>query len=191
LRPRSGSRLKGSVETLIKNRSAQAILILGSNIQPEIHLPQAVQELAKLFRIIKVSGVWESAAVGSTGPRFLNAGLLIETNLSPEMLKHQVLRPLEARLGRHRTSDKYAPRSIDIDLIAWGEEICDAHVWDFVHLAVPAAELRPDLQSKETNETLEGVVSRLKRTAQIHPRPDVDLYEQKIDCNDANEADAY
>jgi 2-amino-4-hydroxy-6-hydroxymethyldihydropteridine diphosphokinase len=167
--------LKGSEPILSETRKILAVLLLGSNIEPELHLPQAVQELAKTFRVVKVSNVWESPAVGSSGPKFLNVGMLVETDFAPEKIKSQVLRPLEARLGRVRTTDKFASRSIDIDLIAWGSEICDPLVWKFVHLAVPAAELLPDFRSHETGETLGGAAVRLKQTSQISQRPDVDL----------------
>jgi 2-amino-4-hydroxy-6-hydroxymethyldihydropteridine diphosphokinase len=83
----------------------QICLLLGSNIQPERNLPLAVQQLASRMAILRASSVWESPAVGSRGPNFLNAALLCLTSLSAEILKWQVLRPLEARMGRVRNKD--------------------------------------------------------------------------------------
>ena len=86
----------------------QVCLLLGSNIQPERNLPLAVRELGEQLTILRASSVWESPAVGSRGPNFLNAALLCQTGLAAEALKWQVLRPLEARLGRVRNQDKNA-----------------------------------------------------------------------------------
>lgn len=177
MRHRWGSKLKESVKISPDRVRVQAILLLGSNIQPESHLPRAARELARKFRVLQASQVWETPAVGSAGPRFLNAGLLVETEIGPEAIKHEVLRPLEASLGRLRTSDKYAPRSIDIDLIAWGDEVCEPHIWELAYAAVPAAELCPDLRLERTGESLVQAAARLKRLQQITPRPDVVLFD--------------
>ena len=54
----------------------QVYLSLGSNIQPEVNLPRAVELLQEYGKFIKVSRAWESEAVGSDGPNFLNACVL-------------------------------------------------------------------------------------------------------------------
>jgi 2-amino-4-hydroxy-6-hydroxymethyldihydropteridine diphosphokinase len=90
---------------------------LGSNIETEKHLPLSIGLLRQFVSINAFSSVWETPSVGKTGPNFLNAVIGIKSDLPPDKLKHQVLRPVEARLGRLRTSDKYAPRPIDIDIL--------------------------------------------------------------------------
>ena len=87
----------------------QVYLSLGANIQPELNLPKAIQLLRKHGDILKVSSVWESEAVGSTGPNFLNACILFSTSLEAADLKDRVLRAIEAQLGRQRSADKNAP----------------------------------------------------------------------------------
>jgi 2-amino-4-hydroxy-6-hydroxymethyldihydropteridine diphosphokinase len=151
----------------------RACLLLGSNIQPEENLRKAVHLLRQNFQVERGSGVWESAAVGSEGPNFLNAAVIIRTSLKPQQLKESFLRPLEARLGRVRTMDKNASRTIDIDIVAWDADIVDANVWKFAHAAVPVAELLPCYQSEATGEYLEQRAAYLSRSTHIFARREV------------------
>jgi 2-amino-4-hydroxy-6-hydroxymethyldihydropteridine diphosphokinase len=154
----------------LKNR---VCLILGSNINPEQNILLALSQLDRLFLVEGVSAIWETPAIGSDGPNFLNAAVVIYTSLDPRALKEQMLRPLEARLGRVRTADKFAPRTLDIDIVAWNTAILDSDVWRLAHLAVPVAELLPCYQSDETGEYLEQVARRLSIMTPIRARPEV------------------
>ena len=153
----------------------EVCLLLGSNIQPERYLPQAVSLLGEQISILRVSPVWETPAVGAEGPNFLNAALLARTSLDPQSLKTEVLRPLEARLGRVRSADKYAPRNIDIDPVAWNGLPLDDDLWRYAHVAVPVAELLPAIWSEERDEPLAQAAQRLSRQTPIHLRLDVVL----------------
>ena len=95
----------------------QACLLLGSNIEPEQNLPIAVRLLQERLSILRVSSVWESASADCCYPDYLNLAVLVSTSLDAEQLKKQVLRPLEAQMGRVRTEDKNASRTIDFDII--------------------------------------------------------------------------
>jgi 2-amino-4-hydroxy-6-hydroxymethyldihydropteridine diphosphokinase len=139
----------------------QVCLLLGSNIQPERNLPLAVQQLGEILTVLRASSVWESPAVGARGPNFLNAALLCLTSFSPEALKWQVLRPLEARLGRVRNKDKNAPRPIDFDIITVDGQLYDPLVWQYSFRAVPVAELLPEIRSV-TGERLAEAAKRLR-----------------------------
>lgn len=150
-------------------------LLLGSNIEPESNLPRAVNLLQEELTVLQTSSVWESRAIGSDGPNFLNAALLALSPLDAEDLKENLIRPLEARMGRVRTEDKNAPRTIDIDLILFDEEVLDSQLWQFAHLAVPVSELLPDYRSG-TGECLKDMVSTLLSTASIWIREDISDY---------------
>ena len=137
-------------------------LELGSNINPEHNLPVAIDILRQLVRVEKISSVWETPAIGSAGPNFLNLALQIRSNLSPDVLKQLILRKIEAYLGRKRTADKNAPRTIDIDIVIVDGKVVDDHLWHYAHLAIPLAELIPDLiWSENQGETLKQVSERL------------------------------
>jgi 2-amino-4-hydroxy-6-hydroxymethyldihydropteridine diphosphokinase len=158
----------------------QKILLLGSNIQPEINLPKAIQLLIKRFRIHKVSNVWETPAVGSDGPDFLNAAVLLDTRLSPQELKARALRPMEVYLGRVRKSDKNAPRTIDIDVVIWGTHVLDDDIWIHTHAAVPIAELIPNIQNLQFQGTLSQVFQKFKAETPIRLRPDISRQIQSL-----------
>jgi 2-amino-4-hydroxy-6-hydroxymethyldihydropteridine diphosphokinase len=144
-----------------------ACLIIGSNIRPAYHLPLAIQRLKRFVKILAISDAWETEAVGSSGPKFANAAVLVCTNLNIYRLKFRVLRKIEATLGRQRGYDKYAPRTIDIDIVTYDNELIEPLLWEYPHLAVPCAQVLPTLQNKETGENLESVANRLRIHSEI------------------------
>jgi len=137
-------------------------LELGSNINPEHNLPVAIGILRQLVRVEKISSVWETPAIGSAGPNFFNLAVRIRSSLSPDVLKQLILRKIEAYLGRKRSADKNAPRTIDIDIVIVDGKVIDDHLWHYAHLAIPLAELIPELiWSENQGETLKQVSERL------------------------------
>ena len=151
----------------------EAYLNLGSNIAPEYNLPQAVRLLRAQGQVKASSNAWESHAFGSDGPNFLNACILFETPLEARELKERVIRPIEAALGRVRGADKYAPRSIDIDIILFDEEPFGGEFWSNAFVVVPLAELLPDFQHPSNYETLAQVAEHMRRQTWIVARPEV------------------
>ena len=105
-------------------RPVRAWLSLGSNIAPEERIPAAIDALADHFGLLVVSPVHESEAVGFSGENFHNLVVGIETDLSPRALV-RVLRQMEEIHGRVRGADRFAPRTIDIDLLTYGDRVID------------------------------------------------------------------
>jgi 7,8-dihydro-6-hydroxymethylpterin-pyrophosphokinase len=83
------------------------------------------------------------------------------------------LRQIEARLGSIRTEDKFAPRTIDIDIVVYGDQVIDPGLWRYAHLAQPVAELLPDLVNPTNGQTLEQIAERLRPIAGIQPCPEM------------------
>ena len=164
----------------------QVYLSLGSNIEPEINLPRAIELLAEQGEILKLSRAWESAAVGSDGPNFLNACALFLTPLPLAELKAQVIHPIEAELGRKRTADKYAPRPIDIDAVLFDDQSCHDKFWKLAFVVIPIAEINPQLQNPVTHESIIETAARLRHDVwmEVHPkvfnRFDGDRFRSKI-----------
>ena len=150
-----------------------AYLGLGSNIEPQKNLPKAVELLEKELKIATISTAWVTPAVGSEGPDFINAAIAVCTSLVAETLKDQVIRKVETRLGRVRTSDKNAPRTIDIDILIFDDRIVDELIWEEAFLAVPLAELIPNFCNPENGETLAEAAARLSAATRILPKPEV------------------
>lgn len=145
---------------------------LGSNIDPVTNIKLVINKLADQFNLKKVSRIWESEPVGSSGPTFLNGVVLIETILTYDYLK-QRLRVIEADLGRVRSNDKYAPRQIDIDVLIFGDRIIDTDIWVQPYIAVPLAEIYPSLYNPSTGENIQNISKLLLKGSDIHPRIDV------------------
>ena len=119
-----------------------AYVAVGSNIEPRRNIPAALTMLCERVVVSGVSTVYRSEAVGPDGrvqadaPDFLNAVFEVRTARGPAELKRDVLRPIEAGLGRTRGEGTYAPRTIDLDLVLYGDATIDAD-----GLRIPAPDL--------------------------------------------------
>jgi 2-amino-4-hydroxy-6-hydroxymethyldihydropteridine diphosphokinase len=151
----------------------QAYVGLGSNIDPANNLSKALELLARHVIIDAIAHTWETPAVGSRGPNFLNTAVAVRTQLPPGLLKSLVLRRIERELGRVRTANKNAPRTIDLDILVYEGQVLDSKVWSYAFMAVPLAELLPDLHNSETGETLEQAAKRLAGSTSLVSRPDI------------------
>jgi 2-amino-4-hydroxy-6-hydroxymethyldihydropteridine diphosphokinase len=151
----------------------RVILSLGSNINPTENIIQALGLLCQQASLQRVSSAWESPAVGSEGPNFLNAAAWIETPLSMSDLKQHILRPIEAQLGRVRTADKNAARTIDIDILIYDENLVEPTAWEHAFLAAPLAELLPNFSHPQSGEPIFKAAERLAHETQLKHRPEV------------------
>jgi dihydroneopterin aldolase/2-amino-4-hydroxy-6-hydroxymethyldihydropteridine diphosphokinase len=163
---------------------SRALISIGSNIDSENNMREAVKRLSQQVRLLKVSPVYETLPVGgSRQPNFLNAATLIETQLDPEELKAQVLQPIEKQLGRVRTGDKNAPRTIDLDIALYGDrvvELGERHIPDpdilkHAHLALPLADLAPHTRHPENGALLKDIARSVSTDGVISRRTDVFL----------------
>lgn len=144
------------------------MIVLGSNIDPERNVPVALTRLRhhESIRVLAQSDCYRSPAVGSHGPDFVNAAALVETGLDPAGLR-TALRAIEADLGRVRTDDRNAPRSIDLDIALFegfagsieGTVIPDPDLSRHAHLAVPAAAVAPDWEYPAPGSTLKSIAA--------------------------------
>lgn len=101
------------------------ILCLGSNISPGINIQKAVGILSKKYKILYKTEVIETDPVGdSEQPRFHNLVLGLESEFDSERLKKELIE-IENDMGRDRNAPRFAPRVIDIDIVALNGEIVD------------------------------------------------------------------
>jgi 2-amino-4-hydroxy-6-hydroxymethyldihydropteridine diphosphokinase len=154
-------------------RKRLVLIALGSNVEPEANLPRAVCRLAERFPGLAASRVYATAAVGAPdAPPFLNAAVAIETALPLAELKHRVLRPIEAELGRVRGADRNAPRPIDLDVAFCpglvlrdgdaGLDLPDPEIVGCAHLALPLADLVPAEVHPLDGRTLAAIAARFE-----------------------------
>ncbi len=155
------------------SKSHLAYLNLGSNIQPEINLPKALNLLSKYGDIKKISNAWESEPVGTNGQNFLNICVLFETSLEQVELKENVIHSIEYDLGRRRSADKFAPRPIDIDIVLFNDQAAGNQFWNLAYVMIPLAELYPEFQKPDTGESVNQLAAQLRQKVWLKMRQGV------------------
>jgi 2-amino-4-hydroxy-6-hydroxymethyldihydropteridine diphosphokinase len=174
----------------------RVFISMGSNIDGERNLREAVRRLSSRCRLLAVSPVYETAPVGKAdevgradqvgkADNFLNAAALIETDLAVAELKANVLQVIEQELGRVRTEDKNGPRTIDLDISLFNDQVFDVgqrHIPDpeiskYPHIAVPLADLAPDQRHPETGQTL-GQIAQNMPAGDLVRRTDIVLWPE-------------
>jgi 2-amino-4-hydroxy-6-hydroxymethyldihydropteridine diphosphokinase len=115
----------------------RAYLSLGSNVDPEMNLCSALAELRATFGAIVVSPAYRTASVGFDGPDFFNLAVGLDTDLDAPTLDAW-LHALEDRHGRRRDVPRYSSRTLDIDIVLFGDERIEGPG----HLRIPRPELR-------------------------------------------------
>jgi 2-amino-4-hydroxy-6-hydroxymethyldihydropteridine diphosphokinase len=154
---------------------ARAFISIGSNIDPETNVRDAILRLGSTAQVKAISTVYRTEPVGPPGqPPFYNCVVELETDLAPRELKFQLLRRIESELGRTRGSDKFAARTIDLDLILYDELVMitedltlpDPDILRRPFLAVPLHELAPGL-------VLPGSGVRISEAVSAQPRKDM------------------
>jgi len=157
--------IRRSTEDLKQKPGRAAYLGLGSNIEPEVNMPRALNVLHERFTVTKTSQTYRTKPHGMDAEEpFWNLAVEIRTELTQEELKH-VLSKIEEDLGRLRTDDKYASRTMDIDILVYDGMFIhakDAHglsLADQGFTFVPLTEIAPRLNDPVTGKTLIELLS--------------------------------
>ncbi|MFO7763330.1 MAG: 2-amino-4-hydroxy-6-hydroxymethyldihydropteridine diphosphokinase [Wenzhouxiangellaceae bacterium] len=141
-------------------QAEQVYLGLGSNVDARNKLAAGLEALRARFGDVECSPVYRSEAVGFDGDDFLNACCRIRTDLEPETLKAW-LTELEDRHGRKRDLPRFADRTLDIDVLLFGERtgrfgnlvLPRGEILKYAHVLKPLADLAPDLEHPVTGKT--------------------------------------
>lgn len=104
-------------------------LSIGSNIDRYKHVTAGLDQLALHFSPLIISSVYESEAVGFNGNPFLNLVVGIDTDLEVGVLS-ALLKRIEDDNGRVRGGAKFAPRTLDVDILSCDDQVgCIEGVW--------------------------------------------------------------
>lgn len=143
-----------------------AIILIGSNLQPQENIKDCLLLLMDKVTVVDRSQIWKTKSFGSEGPDFLNIAIRIRTNLNKNQLKESILHKIEKKLERVRLPDKNAPRTIDLDIVIFNNEILDNELWNKVFIALPVSELEPNLTSPISSRDLKEIAIVLKSSEQ-------------------------
>jgi 2-amino-4-hydroxy-6-hydroxymethyldihydropteridine diphosphokinase len=149
---------------------------VGANVAPERSILDGLGQLARRVHFTAISTFFRTPAIGRPDQEdYLNGVVALETDLEPLALK-EVLRSVERAMGRVRTDDAYAPRTLDLDILLYGNrvfketglEIPDPDIAARPFLAAGLIELNPSLtlpgDSRRLAERVEpGVIAALKK----------------------------
>ncbi len=95
---------------------------IGSNIDKEKHIPASLEALEKHFGALTVSSTYESEPVGFTGDPFYNLVVGFDSSLDVNDIS-QILKQIELDNGRNRDCKKFSARTLDLDLLLYGDLI--------------------------------------------------------------------
>ena len=119
----------------------QAIVSVGSNIEPEQNIERAIEILRAEQDLIDQSTMIQTRPVGLVNqPDFINGALLIETELDYEAF-NRYLKNVEARLQRVREGQSFGPRTMDLDIVVWDRKVVHDDYHQYDHTRDPVNEL--------------------------------------------------
>ena len=124
----------------------------GSNVEPHEHLARAARELAGAFPGTRCSAWYRNRAVGFEGEDFINFVAGFSTDQPLEAVIER-LQAIEGLCGRTRTAPRWAPRSMDLDILLYGAQVLDTpavrlprpDLLKRAYMLGPLAELAPEL----------------------------------------------
>lgn len=172
----SGGESDGDTAQVHPFPTARAFLGVGSNLSPEENVPAALELLSWEMDITGISTFYRTPPLGDpSAPPFINGVLEVRTTLSEEGLLEFLTR-VENMLGRVREADRYAPRTMDLDLLVYfpsleseigaeGAEVPGTRPLSHPHpdvfsrawVAVPLFELAPKLLLPPDNRPIREV----------------------------------
>jgi 2-amino-4-hydroxy-6-hydroxymethyldihydropteridine diphosphokinase len=126
---------------------------IGSNINKDEHIPASLRALEQTFGELAVSSIYESEAVGFTGDVFYNLVVGFDSDLEVKAVA-KLLRQIELDNGRTKDSRKFAARTLDLDLILYGDLIINDgrlqiprdEIEHYAFVLEPLAEIAPALK---------------------------------------------
>ena len=126
-----------------KNR---AVIGVGSNIDPDKHIPYARKIIAGDHDLLAESSFVMTKPLGyADQPNFLNGVWLIETKLQLEDLRNY-LKQLETVCGRIRTDNPNGPRTLDLDVVVWNGAVIDSDFYQRKFLRQAIRQVLPHLR---------------------------------------------
>ena len=123
--------------------AVEAYVGVGSNVEPRENIPAALERLLRRVEVTGISTFYRTQALAPAGggspadqDDFVNGVFRLRVSCGARELKFDILRAIEDELGRRRSADRHAPRTIDLGVLLCGDEVIDEP-----DLKVPAADV--------------------------------------------------
>ena len=137
---------------------------LGSNIEPQLNLEKATNEIAKFATLEKTSKLYKSKSVGFEGNDFLNQVILCDVKFELEETYFK-LKKIETEMGRVKNVNKFSDRLIDLDLLTFNDEISEGKITlphndilKYSFVLVPFAEIYPEFIHPVNQKSIETLL---------------------------------
>ena len=151
----------------------RVFLGLGSNLAREKNICAGLAALKDLFGELIISPVYESESVGFKGSHFYNLVVSANTNLTLIQLS-EALKKIEDENGRVRTGPKFGPRTLDIDILTYGDfvgveagiELPRAEITQNAFVLLPLSEIAPDEIHPQLQKTYAELWANYDKTSQ-------------------------
>jgi len=129
----------------------QVYVSVGSNQQARHHVQKALDAIRSEFSPVEISPIYESVAVGFDGDNFINLVVGFNTERSLQEI-NSILNQIEKSRGRNRGEERFTSRTMDLDLLIYGDLIRHDDHWDIPRREItrnafvlkPLADLAPD-----------------------------------------------
>lgn len=137
----------------------RALVGLGSNLERSKNLRLGVAELRERFGPLQLSPVYRNPAVGFDGPDFYNLVAAFDTDRAPDELV-AVFEDIHRRAGRDRRRERLSSRTLDIDLLLYGDCVQDEpplprdDVLEYAFVLKPLVDIAPELRHPVSGRTL-------------------------------------
>lgn len=152
---------------------------VGSNIDREASVRAGVADLGKHYGELQLSSVYESDAVGFEGDAFFNLVAAFDTNESIEEVV-ATLSQIEEAHGRVRGSERFSSRTLDLDLLLYGDLVATGQGYHvprdeiprYAFVLWPLSELAPEMVHPVTGDTFSAMWTAFdKRNQALQPIP--------------------
>ena len=150
---------------------AQVFVGIGSSIDRQNNIRLGIQALRSTFGDVQLSPLYESEAVGFTGCHFYNLVVSFNSQLAPKEIINK-LKAIEIEQGRPVKAIKFAPRTLDLDLLLHDQlidseiDLPRAEILSNAFVLLPLSEIAPNLTHPILKETYQTLWNEFPKTKQ-------------------------
>lgn len=154
----------------------EVFVSIGSNIDREKNIRGALETLGEKYPTLRRSSVYENAAVGFEGDAFYNLVVAFDTEESIDELRH-TLEEIEKKYGRTRGSKRFEPRTLDLDLLLYGDaiekndkyEIPRGEITEYGFVLLPLSEIAGDRRHPINGEKFSRLWQQMPKMEHLDP----------------------